>query len=124
MICKGAQIVSLVAYKKGILERFKKGSKESGSGLISDGVVGKGVDLDFQLAKADSFEKEPTRNQALKQFLEEHAELKCINDSKYAQRWLDANEPRAGNDERYVVSPEDIERILAENVQEPPEPQS
>jgi hypothetical protein len=78
MICKGAQIVSLVVYKKGSLERFKKEAKESGSGLIYHGIVdGKGVNLDFQLAKTEGFEKEPTRNQALKQFLEEHAELKC-----------------------------------------------
>jgi hypothetical protein len=47
-----------------------------------------------------------------------------IDDLKYALRSLGTNEHPDDNNDRYAVSPEEIERILAENAQEPPEPQA
>jgi negative regulator of replication initiation len=78
MICKGTNIVSLVVYKKGSLEKYKKEAKESGKGQFYFGVVdGQGQDIRFALAREDGFEKEPVKPSFLKAFLSESADLKC-----------------------------------------------
>jgi hypothetical protein len=78
LLCKGPQIVSLVLYKTGSIDKYKKQAKEAGSGQISFGVVeGKGADITFRLARADGFEVEPTRPALMKEFLAKHAEIKC-----------------------------------------------
>jgi hypothetical protein len=76
-ICKGPTIVSMVVYKKGNVQKFIKEAKESGRGQVFYGMIdGRGNDLNFKLARSDGFEKEPTRNAALKAFLEE-SDFKC-----------------------------------------------
>lgn len=78
MICKGAEVVSLVVYKKGNVEKQKKEAKQSGNGQFYFGVVdGKGIDLRFVLARSDGFEVEPVKPTKLKSFLEEAADIKC-----------------------------------------------
>lgn len=77
LVSKGAKIVSLVVYKKGSLDKYKKQAKEQGQGQFFHGVVdGKGANLNFKLARADGFEKAPGPTQGLKQFLTEKAGLK------------------------------------------------
>ncbi len=78
MICKGANIVSLVVYKKGNVESRKKEAKESGRGQFYFGVVnGKGQDIRFVLSRADGFTSAPVKTMVLKNFLDESAQLKC-----------------------------------------------
>ncbi|MCU0878678.1 MAG: hypothetical protein MUF06_12905 [Pirellulaceae bacterium] len=78
LLCKGQKIVSLVVFKKGSIDKYKKQAKESGAGQISFGVAeGQGADITFRLARADGFEVEPTRPTLLKEFLAEHAQIKC-----------------------------------------------
>lgn len=77
MLIKGTTIISLVVYKKGAVEKYKKQAKESGTGQAYWGVVdGRGPDITFKLAIADGFEKEPLKAPMLKAFLEEKAEFK------------------------------------------------
>jgi hypothetical protein len=77
MICKGASLVSLVVYKKGNVEKYKKEAKKSGKGQFYFGIVdGKGVDIRFALARADGFEKPPVKTLTLKSFLADSADLK------------------------------------------------
>ncbi|HND54976.1 MAG TPA: hypothetical protein PLV92_21330, partial [Pirellulaceae bacterium] len=53
MIVKGAQVVSLVVYKKGNLNSYRKQAKEGGRGEIYHGVVdGRGTIITFKLARA------------------------------------------------------------------------
>ena len=40
MICKGTEVISLVVYKKGGVEKRKKEAKESGKGQFYFGTVG------------------------------------------------------------------------------------
>lgn len=72
LLTKGASIVSLVVYKKGSVESYKKQAKESGTGQLCHGIVtGPGPDIVFQLAATDGFDKQPVKELVLKQFLEE-----------------------------------------------------
>lgn len=72
LLCKGPAIVSLVVYKKGSVEKFKKQAKESGTGQIYFGIVeGPAPEVKFKLAAADGFDKDPVKPLALKQYLEE-----------------------------------------------------
>jgi len=58
MICKGVQILSLIVYKKGTVEKYKKQAKEQGRGQFYHGVIdGKGVDICFKLLSSDGYEK-------------------------------------------------------------------
>lgn len=78
MICQGTEVVSLVLFKKGNVDKHKKEAKQAGKGQFYFGVVdGKGQDLRFALARADKFDSAPVRNSVLKGFLEEAAALKC-----------------------------------------------
>jgi len=78
LVCKGTTIVSLVVYKKGTLDKFKKQAKESGTGQLFHGIVdGRGPDLRFALSRAEGFTKEPVKPMVLKTFLE------STGDSKY-----------------------------------------
>jgi len=72
MLCKGVTIVSLVVYKKGSVESYKKQAKEAGTGQIYYGVVhGPAPEVVFELAASEGFDKEPVKSLVLKQFLEE-----------------------------------------------------
>lgn len=76
MICKGINILSLIVYKKGSLETFKKQAKAEGRGQFYHGVVdGKGQDIVFKLLRSDGFEKPPGKTRTLKSFLKDEAEL-------------------------------------------------
>jgi hypothetical protein len=78
LVCKGAAIVSLIVYKKGSLEKYKKEAKEAGSGLVSHGVVtGSGMELNFQLARSDGFERPPVKPTTLKDYLSEKGDFRC-----------------------------------------------
>lgn len=77
MICKGPNVVSLVVYKKGNVEKRRKEAKEQGKGQFYFGIVdGKGMDIRFVLARADGFESAPVKSTVLKNFLAESADLK------------------------------------------------
>lgn len=72
MLCKGVTIVSLVVYKKGSVESYKKQAKEAGTGQIYYGIVhGPAPEVVFELSAAEGFDKEPVKPLVLKQFLEE-----------------------------------------------------
>jgi len=78
MICKGTSVISLVLYKKGSVDKFRKQAKEAGKGQVYTGVIGgKGMDIQFKLAIEDGFDKEPVKPLILKSFLEEEADFKC-----------------------------------------------
>ena len=77
MICKGTSIISLVVYKKGNVEKYKKQAKEVGTGQIYFGVIeGRGPDITFKLSTEDGFDKAPVKTPVLKAFLEEEANYK------------------------------------------------
>jgi hypothetical protein len=70
MICKGVKIVSLIIYKKGTVERYKKQAKEEGTGLFFHGVIdGKGESIVFNLLRSDGYESPPGKDLILKDFL-------------------------------------------------------
>ncbi len=72
MITKGANIVSLVIYKKGSLEKHKKTAKEAGNGIVCFGVVdGSGQFITFKLSITDGFQDAPVKTTNLKNFLTE-----------------------------------------------------
>lgn len=78
LICKGATILSLVVYKKGSLDKYKKQAKESGTGQLYYGTVdGRGPELRFALSRAEGFDKEPVKPTVLKSFLEDSGDFKC-----------------------------------------------
>lgn len=78
MICKGTEVISLVVYKKGGVEKRKKEAKEAGKGQFYFGTVGgKGIDINFILARSDGFESAPVKNTVLKNFLSEAADFNC-----------------------------------------------
>lgn len=78
MVCKGTNILSLVVYKKGSLEKYRKQAKEAGNGQFYFGVVtGKGMDITFNLASSDGFDSAPGRDTVLREFLKTEADLKC-----------------------------------------------
>ncbi len=78
LITKGMNVVSLIVYKKGSLEGYKKQAKEAGRGTLVYGVVtGQGENIRFQLAQSDGFEREPIKAMALKSFLQESADFNC-----------------------------------------------
>ena len=78
LVNKGAAVVNLVVYKKGSVEKYKKEAKEAGSGQVSYGVVtGSGMELNFQLARSDGFERAPVKPMTLKEFLAERGDFKC-----------------------------------------------
>ncbi len=72
MIAKGTNIVSLLVYKKGSLEKLKKEAKEAGKGQFYFGTVdGSGQALSFKLSTVDGFTDAPVKNTILKSFLSE-----------------------------------------------------
>lgn len=90
MVCTGAKVVSLVLYKKGSLEKFKKQAKEQGKGTFYHGIAdGKGTNITFKLARSDGFEKEPGPPSGLKTFLSSMADFKCTPTYEI----VDENEP-------------------------------
>jgi hypothetical protein len=78
MICKGGKIQSIIVYKKGTVEKYKKQAKEDSKGQFYHGVVsGKGLDITFCLQRSDGFEAPPGKDLLLKEFLKSEADLKC-----------------------------------------------
>jgi hypothetical protein len=78
LITKGASVISLVVYKKGNVEKFKKEAKKSGRGVICYGKIeGKAMDIAFHLAVSDGFDKEPVKPNVLRSYLEESGDFKC-----------------------------------------------
>ncbi len=85
MLCKGVTIVSLVVYKKGSVESYKKQAKEAGTGQIYYGVVhGPAPEVVFELAASEGFDKEPVKPLVLKQFLKTRASSssRCLSSSR------------------------------------------
>ena len=74
MICKGVNILSLVVYKKGTVEKYKKEAKQDGKGQFYHGVVdGKGQNISFKLQTSDGYDKPPGKDLVLKEFLKSEA---------------------------------------------------
>lgn len=99
MVCKGAKVVSLVLYKKGSLEKYKKQAKEQGKGSFYHGIAdGSGSSMVFKLSKADGFDKEPGPASGLKIFLSEKADLKVQPSYEIVNKLsppLDVDDPMA-----------------------------
>ncbi|MEO0482306.1 MAG: hypothetical protein AAF138_01655 [Planctomycetota bacterium] len=77
MICKGANVLGLSIFKKGQPDAKLRGLKNAGfKGIGYTGVVrGKVMDITFELAAADGYEKEPVREAIIRKFLKDHADL-------------------------------------------------
>ena len=74
MVMKGERIVSMVLFKKGSLDKYKKQARDEGKGLVYHGVVdGKGQNIAFTLCRADGFEDAPGKDVKLKAYLKEEA---------------------------------------------------
>ncbi|MFT5301282.1 MAG: hypothetical protein ACI87E_000398 [Mariniblastus sp.] len=74
MICKGVKILSLVVFKKGTVEKYKKQAKQEGTGQFFHGVVdGKGQNISFKLLTSDGYDKPPGKDLILKDFLKTEA---------------------------------------------------
>lgn len=77
LISKGADIVSVVVYRRGSDDGRIREAKEAGSGNTSCGVVdGKGANLSFKLLRADGYNNAPVKNVAFKNFLNDGNDLK------------------------------------------------
>ncbi len=111
MICKGVNIVSLVLYKKGSTEKYKKEAKTQGKGQFYHGVIaGRGMELRFQLARFDGFEAPPTKNSQLKHFLEEGG-FKCKPEFEIVDKLaavLDESDPLV---QRYLALKKEADEI-------------
>ncbi len=74
MILKGDKVISLVVYKKGSLEKYKKQAREGGKGQFCYGVIdGKGQNIVFKLCREDGFDEPPGKEIKLKQYLKDEA---------------------------------------------------
>ena len=70
LVTKGTQVVSLVAYKKGAVDKHIKQAKSVGTGEVTYGVLtGSGQILTFTIAKADGFSEQPVSDANLKKYL-------------------------------------------------------
>lgn len=79
MICKGVNLRYLLVKKKAIKKSEIADAKKLGyKGEAYIGVItGKGMELVFNLSTADGYDSEPCKEKVLKDFLEEHAEIKA-----------------------------------------------
>ncbi|MBN8624165.1 MAG: hypothetical protein J0M17_01620 [Planctomycetes bacterium] len=79
LVCKGPKVVFLSVKKKPVKKNELNDAKKDGfKGDPYFGVItGKGMDLVFNLAQADGYDKPPVKEVVLRDFLEEHAGLKC-----------------------------------------------
>ncbi len=79
MVCKGSKITFLAVKKKPVKAAELIGAKKEG--YKGDGyyglITGKGMDLVFNLSRADGYDTAPVKTKVLKDFLEEHAGFKC-----------------------------------------------
>jgi hypothetical protein len=77
MVMKGEQIVSLIVYKKGSVEKYKKLARDKvKGGLFYHGVIdGKGQNIAFKLCYEDGFDKPPGKDIKLKSYLKNEADL-------------------------------------------------
>lgn len=77
MICKGVKILSLIIYKKGTVEKYKKQAKQEGKGQFYHGVVdGTGININFKLLRSDGYDKPPGKELILKDFLKVNSDTK------------------------------------------------
>jgi hypothetical protein len=78
MIKEGVQIDRLYIFKKGPFDRFVRKAKQEGvRGEAFWGVVrGDGLDIHFELSRADGFENPPGKAIRLKEFLKEETSFK------------------------------------------------
>jgi hypothetical protein len=77
MIVKGEQILNLVVYKKGSLQKYKKEAKEDGAGQFYHGVIdGKGENIVFKLSMVDGFTAPPGTEAKLKAHLKQELGMK------------------------------------------------
>ncbi|MGC3967318.1 MAG: hypothetical protein QM775_08085 [Pirellulales bacterium] len=79
LVCKGPKVVFLSVKKKPVKKNELNDAKKDGfKGDAYFGVItGKGMDLVFNLSQADGYDKPPVKDVVLRDFLEEHADLKC-----------------------------------------------
>ena len=76
MVCKGVKIVSLIAYKRGTEDKYKKEAKKVGKGQFYGGVIsGKGENITFELLR-ESCDRAPVKDLTLKAFLADEAGMK------------------------------------------------
>jgi hypothetical protein len=79
LVCKGAKVKYLKVKKKSVKKNEIAEAKKLGyKGDAYIGILnGKGMDLVFNLAISDGYESAPVKDKTLKDFLEEHANVKC-----------------------------------------------
>jgi len=77
MVCKEANVVGLAVFKRGQPDAKLRALKSAGfKGQGYTGVViGQGMDIRFELAESEGYDKEPVREAILRKFLKDHAGL-------------------------------------------------
>jgi hypothetical protein len=113
MICKGVKILSMIVFKKGTVEKYKKQAKEEGKGQFYHGVVdGKGMDISFKLCRSDGYEKPPGKELILKDFLKSQADMKFKPAYELVDELPDV--PEEDEDEQLKDSPTDGRKVAPE----------
>ncbi|MEM8668206.1 MAG: hypothetical protein AAGG48_11860 [Planctomycetota bacterium] len=108
MICKGIKILSLIAYKKGTVETYKKLAKTNGNGQFFHGVIdGKGENISFKLARSDGYEKPPGKELTLKDHLKSEFGMKFRPEYKIVDELPDVPE-----DDDSASDENDAERVF------------
>ena len=70
IISKGVKILSMVVFKRGSISKYKKEAKKEAKGKFFHGVIsGKGKNIVFQLSSDDGYDKPPSKEIILKDFL-------------------------------------------------------
>ena len=124
MIMKGEKILTLIVYKKGSVEKYKKEAKEDkGAGQFYHGVIeGKGMNIVFNLCIQDGFTEVPGKDVKLKIFLSEEtgikfrptyaivAELPVIPDSEDESGAVESEE--ANTQSVTVADPEQAAKVI------------
>ncbi len=118
MICKGVKILSMIVFKKGTVEKYKKQAKQEGKGQFYHGVVdGKGVAISFKLCRSDGFDKPPGKDLVLKDFLKTEADMKFKPVYELVDELPDV--PEEDEDEQLKDSPTDSGKVAPEPTSEP-----
>lgn len=78
MIMKGEKILTLIVFKKGSIEKYRKEAKEAqGSGQFYHGIIdGKGMNITFKLCTTDGYTEPPGKDTRLKMFLSDETGIR------------------------------------------------
>ena len=109
MICNGAKILSLIVYKSGAEEKYKKQTEQDGKGQFYGGVVtGNGMNITFQLQR-DRYDKPPGKEQVLKEFLKTSTRLKSVPTYEIVDSLAGVDDDEGMSDETLTAAPHTVQ---------------